>query len=71
MKFIWIILIAYLLYKLVFEFLLPVSKVTSQVRSKIKEMKEQQQNQHAQQSNKKPPEPINREGDYIDFEEVK
>ena len=71
MKFIWIILIAYLLYKLVFEFLLPVSKVTSQVRSKIKEMKEQQQNHQAQQSNKKPPEPTSREGDYIDFEEVK
>lgn len=73
-EFIWTIIIVYLLYKLIFEFILPVSKATSQVRSKIKEMQQQQEQQYQQyQQNTSANNPQNtkeKEGDYIDFEEV-
>jgi hypothetical protein len=68
-------LVVYLLYKLVFEFILPVSKATSQMRSKINQMNQQQQAQQNQQHT-----PHNSEAkttarppadDYIDFEEIK
>ena len=71
-EYIWTIIIIYLLYKLVFEFLLPVSKATSRVKNKIKEMQEQEQHQYQQQqATHKAPEQNTREADYIDFEEVK
>ncbi len=70
-------LVVYLLYKLIFDFVLPVSRATSQVRSKINEMNRQQQQAHNQPadftkssgktaSSAKPP-----ADDYIDFEEIK
>ena len=70
-------ILLYLLYKFVFELVIPVSKATSQVKDKIKEMQEEQmrqqkqqeaqaaqaQAQHAKQAETK-------SGDYIEFEEV-
>ncbi|MBS1580454.1 MAG: DUF4834 family protein [Bacteroidetes bacterium] len=76
---IWAIVI-YLLYKLIFEFVMPVSKATSQMRNTIKQMQEQQrangqsQNQYGQ-STQNPQQQSNtantKAGDYIDFEEIK
>ena len=65
----------YLLYKFIFELVIPVSKVTSQVKDKIKEMQEQQNAQQQyqnQQTRTQQTEVPKRKGDdYIDFEEVK
>ncbi|HYM92584.1 MAG TPA: hypothetical protein VET23_00460 [Chitinophagaceae bacterium] len=69
----------YLLYKIIFEFLIPVYKTTKQVRKGFHEMhsrmneyvKNQQQNNTAQNNsgqNTHSPKPPH---DYIDFEEIK
>ncbi|MBS1591874.1 MAG: DUF4834 family protein [Bacteroidetes bacterium] len=76
---IWAIVI-YLLYKLIFEFVMPVGKATSQMRNTIKQMQEQQkaneqsQNQYTQpsQNSQQQSNTANtKAGDYIDFEEIK
>jgi len=73
-------LVAYLIYKLVFELIIPVGKASSQMREKIQQMQDQQQFQQQQyqqqsQSYSKPQE-ANKpkettDKDYIEFEEVK
>ena len=71
-EWIFTFLIVYLLYKLIFDFIIPVSRATSQVRSKINQMQQQQQPQAASRQKSttttsvRPP-----SEDYIDFEEVK
>ncbi len=69
----------YLLYKFVFELLVPVSKATTQVKDKLREMQEQQaaqqrayqqQTQQTQQTQAPKETPV-KGGDYIEFEEVK
>lgn len=65
--------IFYLVYKFLFEFLVPVSKVAKDMKQKVNEMKEQQ-NQQANHQNVHPTEnvkPSIDEKDYIDFEEIK
>lgn len=75
-------ILLYLLYKFVFELVIPVSKATSQVKDKLKEMQEQQlrqqqqyQQQQAQAAQAQAQQAKQAEtktgGDYIDFEEVK
>jgi hypothetical protein len=69
-------LVLYLLYKLVFNFIVPVYKTSSEIRNKFDEMNQQQQqyrqqkppspSPEQQQSKSKPP-----AEDYIDFEEIK
>ena len=63
-------LIVYLLYKLIFDFIIPVSRASSQVRSKLNQMHQQQQQATSAQRNSntdiRPP-----AEDYIDFEEIK
>jgi len=82
LKWLFTVLLFYLLYKLVFNFILPVSRATAQVRNKINEMNRQQAQTAQQQgsgyaqtaakntketsSSSKPP-----SEDYIDFEEIK
>ena len=67
----------YLLYKFIFELVIPVSKATSQVKDKLREMQEQQQEQQRQQQQAGPAPvqqtqpPKDRDADYIEFEEVK
>ena len=68
----------YLLYKFIFELVIPVSKATVEVKQKLREMQEQQnaqqrQYQQQQQSYTPPPTAATRkkDDDYIDFEEVK
>ena len=76
------IIILYLLYKLVFDFIVPVSKTTSQFKSHVNQMRmqqeeqmrrQQQQNNHTTQnkttSNTK--NTTTTDGEYIDFEDVK
>ena len=68
------LLVVYLLYKLIFDFILPVSKASSQMHSKIKEMHQQQQEnlnnqKSAHTSQTSHPRPSTE--DYIDFEEIK
>lgn len=73
-------IILYLLYKFVFNVVVPVSKTAKDVKSKIKEMQEQQQQffttqqqqaEHQQQQVKSTTSSTLDKGDYIDFEEVK
>jgi sortase (surface protein transpeptidase) len=67
----------YLLYKFIFELVIPVSKATSQVKSKMREMQEMQnaqQEQYRQQQAAQAqaqPQEKKKGGDYIEFEEVK
>ena len=66
-------LVVYLIYKLVFELIIPVGKASSQMREKIKEMQENQnfqQQARPQAEPEKAPKPIT-DKDYIEFEEVK
>lgn len=74
------IVVVYLLYKFIFNFLLPVSKSASQIKDNMREMQRQQEeNMRARQAGntstqanfqeeKQVPQ---KEGDYIDFEEIK
>lgn len=77
------ILILYLLYKLVFDFIVPVSRTTSQFRNHVNEMRNNQQEQMRAQQNQKQnnasrtkpasskTNTTTTDGEYIDFEEVK
>jgi hypothetical protein len=74
------ILLAYLMYKFVFNFLVPIIKMSWRVRSQIKEFQRQQQQQDPLQQNttsgraasaNDATAPKSKTGDYIDFEEVK
>ena len=72
LKFILLLLGVYILYKFVFEFLLPVAGAAKQMKKQMETFNQQQQNMF----NQKPPvaDPVNKpaaSGDYIDFEEVK
>ena len=65
----------YLLYKLIFDFIIPVYQSSKKIRSQFNEMQQKMQNDMRNQQNpQRPsqPEPApKKEGDYIDFEEVK
>ncbi|MCS3797962.1 hypothetical protein [Niastella sp. OAS944] len=77
------ILLAFFLYKFVFNFLVPVLKMSWRVRRQIKEFQRQQQQQPPFQQNtstsgrpssssaNKAAAPSPKGGEYIDFEEVK
>jgi Sec-independent protein translocase protein TatA len=73
------ILLLWLFYKIVFEFILPVYHSTKHVRQQMHDiqdrMRQQQyQQQQQQQQSQQPPRPAQKpsdKGDYIDFEEVK
>ena len=71
--------ILYLLYKLVFDFIIPVVNTTKKVKKQFGDMnahmeeKMKQQRQQAAQFNakQKTPPPSSTQDDYIDYEEVK
>ncbi|CAN5130825.1 hypothetical protein BH11BAC5_BH11BAC5_23070 [soil metagenome] len=71
--------VLYLLYKLVFELIIPVAKTTKQVKKQFGDMSAQMQEKMNQQqqanasykATKTPATPVNKNDDYIDFEEVK
>ncbi len=71
----------YLLYKLVFDFIIPLVNTTRQVKKQFTDINAQMQEKMKQQANKQPsntyntakdaPIDKNRNDDYIDFEEIK
>ncbi len=71
--------ILYLVYKLVFDLIIPVAKTTRQVKKQFVDMSaqmEEKMNQQKQQANafntaKPPVQPTSKSDDYIDFEEIK
>lgn len=70
------LLVFYLLYKLIFDFIIPVYKTTKQVNRKMGEMQsrmnehmQQQSNMHTDAAKEKAAKPGKE--DYIEFEEVK
>lgn len=86
LKLIFYILAGWFLYKLIFEFIIPVYRGTKQVRRQMRDMQDamrqqfeqQRQQQHQQQQAApqmppRPQEPVRKrdDGDYIDFEEIK
>ena len=74
---IWAIVL-YGLFRLIFNVIIPVARVSRQMKGKMREFQDamhQQQQQHHQEFNTheevKQPAGTKRAGDYIDFEEVK
>ena len=69
--------ILYLVYKLVFELIIPMAKTTKQVKKQFVDMSAQLQEKMKQQqaptntATKVPDQPKTKSEDYIDFEEVK
>jgi hypothetical protein len=67
--------LAYLFYKLVFNFILPVYRTTKQIKKSFREMQENAPQQNERQANETSPnssktKATGKVGDYIDFEEV-
>lgn len=69
--------LVYLLYKLIFDFIIPVYKTTRQVKKGFNEMQDRmqehmrQQQQPQQSQRSKSESPKTNPGDYIEFEELK
>ena len=69
--------VLYLLYKLIFDFIVPIYQTTKQVKQKVNEIQrnmneqanQQQRNQYTSAANPASPKP--KSDDYIEFEEVK
>ena len=78
LKIIFELFVFYLLYKLIFDFIVPVYETTKQVKKQVREMngrmdemnRQQQQQTNNNQSNKSTTSKAPKD-DYIDFEEVK
>ncbi len=78
-KVIFELFLLYLLYKLIFDFIIPVYNTTKQVKQKVGEMqskmneqmKQQQQSSQYKNSTSKEAAPKANKEDYIEFEEVK
>ncbi len=68
-------LIIYLLYRFIFELVIPVAKTVSKMKTTVSQMQEQQQQTTQTQTNTKPQSPkggtTNTNDEYIDFEEIK
>jgi Sec-independent protein translocase protein TatA len=82
MKIIVTILILYILYKLIFDFVVPVARTTSQFKSQVNQMRRMQEEQlRKQQEPQRPSQPsrststvkntTTTDGEYIDFEDIK
>jgi hypothetical protein len=77
-KVVFELFLLYLLYKLVFDFIIPVYNTTKQVKKQFgdmqqnvqEQMKQQQQNQYTTKGTATPP-PRSKSDDYIDYEEIK
>jgi hypothetical protein len=63
-------------YKFIFDFIIPIYRTTRQVKKGFREMNDRM-NQHMQQQQgqftpkEEPQKPQQKEGDYIEFEEIK
>lgn len=72
------VIFLYFLYKLVFDFIIPIYRSSKKVHRHVKEMQDRMQKtlrrqQQGQYNNPPPPPPKQKvkEGEYIDYEEVK
>ena len=71
------LIVLYLLYKLIFDFIIPIYNTTKQVKQKVGEMQDRmnakEKQQQSQYTSAKPPETgaKPKRDDYIEFEEVK
>ncbi len=78
MGYLFLVFVIYLLYRFITEFVLPISRSTKMMRQKVQEMNGQRENTthtnsngYATHTEKETPQKKEREGEYIDFEEVK
>ena len=76
LSFLFFTFLAYLLFRVIFDFVIPIYKTTRKVKQTFREMNErmnQQQNGSAaqQQTTSEPAKKKSTLGEYIDFEEVK
>ena len=68
------IFLLYILYKLIFDFIIPVYQTTKRVKKQFGDMQQkmqEQMNKNGQQHNTTQQQPVVKEGDYIEYEEVK
>jgi hypothetical protein len=71
------IFLFYLLYKFIFEFIIPIYQTTKQVKRKMNEMQEAMKNQQQYQNSRHQPtqnsdsQKKDIDSEYIDYEEVK
>ncbi len=70
------LVLIYILYKVIFDFIIPVYQTTKQVKTKMNDMHSRMQEQQHAQSSKTTQEPTKKttavsKDDYIDYEEVK
>jgi hypothetical protein len=70
------LVIIYVVYKVIFDFIIPVYKTTKQVKTKMNDMHARMQEQQRGQAPTPTQEPIKKaatiaKDDYIDYEEVK
>lgn len=69
LKFLFELFLLYLLYKLVFDLIIPVYRVSRQMREHIAR---RQQEHHSSQNRENKPTQVSKERtDYIEFEEIK
>ncbi|MBA4145386.1 MAG: hypothetical protein C0523_06470 [Cytophaga sp.] len=69
-------LLIYFVIRFIFKFVIPVTRAAKDMKSKMNEFQARMQEQQQQQQAPKRPEPVKestapKEGDYIEFEEVK
>jgi len=67
--------LTYLLYKIIFEFILPVYHSTKKIRKQFTDMQEKMDEDrnatYTRTTSAQPETKVKREGDYIDYEEIK
>lgn len=65
------IILLYLAFRFVFNFIIPLFRTTKVMSDKIKDMNERLRQQEQQTTRQQAPKEVHKEGDYIDYEEVK
>ena len=72
MKIILWTLVFYVLFRFITRFVLPILKVTRMASSRMRDMQQQMEEMQQKANNPSPaPEPKIKEGDYIEYEEIK
>jgi hypothetical protein len=66
----WIFVIG-IIYRFLSRYVLPIFKITSQHSDRIRQMQDQMRNMNNPNNNMAPKPKVQKEGDYIDYEEVR
>ena len=61
----------YILIRFIFNFVIPVFRATRQMKSQMRDFQSRMQHQEQEEFQQKPTRTEAKQGDYIDFEEVK